>query len=34
MEAFMEAWHVIVTHPQILPFTGDANAAYKVWATT
>ena len=24
-EAFMEAWHTIVTHPQILPFTADAN---------
>lgn len=27
-EAFMEAWHTVVTHPQLLPFTGDANAAY------
>ncbi len=31
MEAFMEAWHTIVTHPQLLPFTGDANAAYRTW---
>lgn len=30
-EAFMEAWHSIVTHPQILPFTGDANTHYNVW---
>jgi phenylpropionate dioxygenase-like ring-hydroxylating dioxygenase large terminal subunit len=30
-EAFMEAWHTPVTHPQILPFTGDANAAYWFW---
>ena len=31
MEAFMEAWHTIVTHPQLLPFTGDSNAAYRTW---
>ncbi len=31
MEAFMEAWHTIVTHPQLLPFTGDANSAYWYW---
>lgn len=31
MEAFMEAWHTIVTHPQLLPFTGDANSAYNNW---
>ncbi len=30
-EAFMEAWHSVVTHPQILPFTGDANTRYSVW---
>ncbi len=30
-EAFMEAWHTIVTHPQIAPFTGDANGAYWFW---
>lgn len=30
-EAFMEAWHTVITHPQILPFTGDANAAYWYW---
>jgi phenylpropionate dioxygenase-like ring-hydroxylating dioxygenase large terminal subunit len=30
-EAFMEAWHSIVTHPQILPFTGDANTRYNVY---
>ncbi|MBU6268863.1 MAG: aromatic ring-hydroxylating dioxygenase subunit alpha [Sphingomonadales bacterium] len=30
-EAFMEAWHTIVTHPQLLPFTGDCNAAYWFW---
>lgn len=31
MEAFMEAWHTIVTHPQLLPFTGDCNAGYSAW---
>lgn len=31
MEAFMEAWHTVVTHPQLLPFTGDENAAYWTW---
>jgi phenylpropionate dioxygenase-like ring-hydroxylating dioxygenase large terminal subunit len=30
-EAFMEAFHVIATHPQIMPFTGDANSKYFVW---
>lgn len=30
-EAFMEAWHTMVTHPQILPFTGDCNSAYRFW---
>ena len=31
MEAFMESWHTLVTHPQILPFTGDENASYWTW---
>lgn len=30
-EAFMEAWHSFVTHPQILPFTGDANTRYDIY---
>ncbi|MCG8442394.1 MAG: aromatic ring-hydroxylating dioxygenase subunit alpha [Caulobacterales bacterium] len=30
-EAFMEAWHAITTHPQILPFTGDANTRYDLY---
>ena len=30
-EAFMEAWHSVVTHPQILPFTADANTRYDVY---
>lgn len=29
-EAFMEAWHSIVTHPQLLPFLGDANTRYDL----
>jgi phenylpropionate dioxygenase-like ring-hydroxylating dioxygenase large terminal subunit len=31
MEAFMEAWHTVITHPQLLPFTGDSNSAYWTW---
>ncbi|MFA7586778.1 MAG: aromatic ring-hydroxylating dioxygenase subunit alpha [Novosphingobium sp.] len=31
MEAFMEAYHSVVTHPQLLPFAGDANTKYSVW---
>ncbi len=31
MEAFMEAFHSIATHPQILTFTGDANTRYDVY---
>ncbi len=30
-EAFMEAWHSVVTHPQILPFTADANTRYDTY---
>ncbi|MEY2925535.1 MAG: hypothetical protein RL367_12 [Pseudomonadota bacterium] len=31
MEAFMESWHTVITHPQILPFTGDCKSAYWTW---
>lgn len=31
MEAFMESYHAIATHPQLLPFLGDANSAYNNW---
>ncbi|MEC3910984.1 aromatic ring-hydroxylating dioxygenase subunit alpha [Sphingobium sp. CR2-8] len=31
MEAFMESWHTVVTHPQLLPFTGDANSSYNIY---
>jgi hypothetical protein len=30
-EAFMEAYHVVGTHPQILPGIGDANSQYDAW---
>jgi len=30
-EAFMEAFHAIVTHPQILGFTADANSRYDLY---
>jgi phenylpropionate dioxygenase-like ring-hydroxylating dioxygenase large terminal subunit len=30
-EAFMEAFHVITTHPQILSGTGDENSQYDAW---
>ncbi len=29
-EAFMEAWHSVTTHPQLLPFLGDANSRYDL----
>ncbi|MCG2840550.1 aromatic ring-hydroxylating dioxygenase subunit alpha [Sandaracinobacter sp. RS1-74] len=32
MEAFMEAYHVIATHPQIMPFTADANSKYDLYS--
>ena len=30
-EAFMEAYHVLSTHPQMLPGIGDTNSQYDVW---
>jgi len=30
-EAFMEAYHVAATHPQLLPGIGDANSQYDAW---
>ena len=30
-EAFMEAFHVVTTHPQLLPGIGDANSQYDAW---
>lgn len=31
MEAFLEGYHVIETHTDSMPFTGDANTQYDVW---
>jgi phenylpropionate dioxygenase-like ring-hydroxylating dioxygenase large terminal subunit len=30
-EAFMESFHVLATHPQIIQVTGDANTQYDTW---
>jgi phenylpropionate dioxygenase-like ring-hydroxylating dioxygenase large terminal subunit len=30
-EAFMEAFHVVATHPQLLAGIGDANSQYDTW---
>ncbi len=30
-EAFMEAFHVVATHPQLLAGLGDSNSQYDVW---
>jgi hypothetical protein len=27
-EAFIESYHTVATHPQLLPYTGDANSQY------
>lgn len=32
LEAFMESYHVAITHPQLLRYTGDANTQYDVYA--
>lgn len=31
MEAFLEAYHVIATHPQLLEYLGDANTQYDIY---
>jgi phenylpropionate dioxygenase-like ring-hydroxylating dioxygenase large terminal subunit len=31
VEAFMESWHTVETHKQILTFTGDANSQYDTF---
>ena len=31
MEAFIESYHAVQTHPQILSFTGGDNSQYDVW---
>ncbi|TDI60997.1 MAG: aromatic ring-hydroxylating dioxygenase subunit alpha [Alphaproteobacteria bacterium] len=30
-EAFIESYHVVETHSQALPMTGDANTQYDIW---
>ncbi len=30
-EAFMEAYHSVTTHPQVLPFLGDCNTRYDLY---
>jgi len=30
-EAFLESWHTVATHPQILPFTADENTQYDTF---
>jgi phenylpropionate dioxygenase-like ring-hydroxylating dioxygenase large terminal subunit len=30
VEAFMESHHVLATHPQLSPYTGDANSQYDI----
>ena len=31
MEAFIEAYHVAIAHPQVLAYYGDSNTQYDVW---
>ena len=31
MEAFVEAYHVAIAHPQVLAYYGDSNTQYDVW---
>ncbi|MEO0032557.1 MAG: hypothetical protein RIS94_2315 [Pseudomonadota bacterium] len=30
-EAFQEAYHLFATHPEAVPFTGDAQGQYDIW---
>ena len=32
-EAFLEAYHVVGTHPEAMPFNGDSQSQYEVWAS-
>lgn len=32
-EAFFEAYHVVGTHPEAIPFNGDSQSQYEVWKT-
>lgn len=31
MDAFLEGYHIVTTHPQTGSYTGDSNAQYDVW---
>jgi phenylpropionate dioxygenase-like ring-hydroxylating dioxygenase large terminal subunit len=31
VEQFIESYHVLATHPEGLPYLGDANAQYNIW---
>ena len=31
LEAFIESYHVVETHAQVTPITGDANTQYDIW---
>lgn len=31
LEQFIESYHVLATHPEGLPYLGDANAQYNIW---
>ena len=33
-EAFMEVYHVVSSHPQVLPYVGDCNSQYDIWPDT
>lgn len=30
-EAFIESYHTVATHPQIMPYLGDSNSQYDIW---
>jgi phenylpropionate dioxygenase-like ring-hydroxylating dioxygenase large terminal subunit len=30
-EAFMESYHVVATHPEAVPFSGDSQSQYDIW---
>lgn len=30
-EAFIESYHTVQTHPQIMAYTGDSNSQYDIW---
>ena len=31
LDLFLESYHILTTHPQILPFTGDINSQYDIY---